>query len=112
MSGSGDMNRRVTLQRAAGVANSFNELIDGWTTLAEVWVSLKDVSAAEALRAEEVGAELSTRFRIRHSATVASLTPKDRLVYGSATYQITGVREKQRGRWIEVDCVRRAEVTP
>jgi SPP1 family predicted phage head-tail adaptor len=110
MSGSGDMNRRVTLQRATTSANSFNELLEGWTTLAEVWASLKDVSAAEAFRAQEVGAQLTTRFRIRHSEDVASLTPKDRLVYGNATYQVTGVRENKRNRWIEIDCVRRAEV--
>jgi len=65
----------------------------------------------------EVGGQLSTRFRIRYSPIVADLNPRDRLVYGDLTYQITGVRESKRNRWLEVDCVVRpdiaaAEVSP
>ena len=110
MTGSGDMNRRATLQRATVTANGFNELIETWGTLASVWINRKDVSAAEAFKAQEVGAQLSTRFRIRYSSTVAALNPRDRLIYGGLTYQITGVREKVRNRWLEVDCVARPDI--
>jgi SPP1 family predicted phage head-tail adaptor len=110
MTGSGKMNRRGTFQRATISNNAFNEPVQSWATLAEVWLNKADVSAGEALRAQEVSAELTTRFTVRYSATLASLTPKDRLLYGGDTFEITGVREKQRNRWIEVDCVRRAEV--
>jgi SPP1 family predicted phage head-tail adaptor len=110
MSGSGDMNRRITLQRATVVRNEFNEEIETWATFAEVWANRADVSAAESFRAQEVGAQLTTRFRIRYSATVATLNPRDRLVYAGKLYNITGVREKQRNRWLEVDCVARNDV--
>jgi SPP1 family predicted phage head-tail adaptor len=117
MSGSGDMNRRVVLQRATVTRNEFNEEIETWATLAMVWARKDDVSAAESFRAQEVGAQLTTRFRIRYSATVATLNPHDRVLHAGRLYNITGVREKQRNRWIEVDCVARndvaaAETTP
>lgn len=110
MSGSGDMNRRVTLQRATVVRGEFNEEIETWGTLAEVWARRDDVSAAESFRAREVGAQLTTRFRIRYSVTVATLNPRDRLVFNGRVYNITGVREKQRNRWLEVDCVARDDI--
>lgn len=109
MTGSGYMNRRGTFQRATTAPNGFNEPVQTWATLATVWLRKADVSAGEAFKAQEIGAELTTRFTVRHSTTLAGLTPKDRLVYGGDTYEITGVREKQMNRWIEVDCVRRAE---
>ena len=110
MAGSGDMNRRATFQRATVTANSFNELVESWITLASLWINRRDVSAAEACRAQEVGAELSTRFRIRYSNAVADLNARDRVVYRGLTYQITGVRESKRNRWIEVDCVARSDI--
>jgi SPP1 family predicted phage head-tail adaptor len=110
MSGSGDMSRRVTLQRATVTRNEFNEEIETWATLAIIWARRDDVSAAESFRAQEVGAQLTTRFRIRYSATVATLNPRDRLIYAGKLYNITGVREKQRKRLLEVDCVARTDV--
>jgi SPP1 family predicted phage head-tail adaptor len=110
MTGSGDMNRRVTLQRATVTFDDFGSEVETWGTLASVWVNRKDVSAAESFRAQEVGAELSTRFRIRYSTNVADLNPRDRLIYNGLVYQITGVRESKRNRWLEVDCVVRPDI--
>lgn len=110
MTGSGDMNRRATLQRATVSRNSFNEPIETWETLATVWVQKADVSAGEAFRAQEVGAQLTTRFRIRYSTTVATLNSRDRLTYNGETFNIVGVREKMRNRWVEIDCVARNDM--
>jgi SPP1 family predicted phage head-tail adaptor len=117
MTASGRMKRRVTLQRATVAANSFNELVETWATLATVWAERRDVSAAEAYRAQEVGAQITTRFRIRYSSDIADLNPRDRLVFSGLVYQITGVRESVRNRWLEIDTVARqdiaaAEVSP
>ncbi len=109
MVGSGDMNRRATLQRATVSRNSFNEPIETWETLASVWVQKSDVSAGEAFRAQEVGAQLDVRFRIRYDSSWADLSASDRLTYAGKTFNIVGVREKSgtRNRWLEVDCVAR-----
>jgi SPP1 family predicted phage head-tail adaptor len=110
MTGSGDMNRRITLQRATVDRNGFNEPVETWGTLAVVWAKKSDVSAAEAMRAQEVGAELTTRFRIRYDSAWADLNPNDRLLFKGVVHNITGVREKDANRWLEVDCVARADI--
>lgn len=110
MTGSGDMKRRITLQRATVERNSLNEPVETWETLATLWAMKYDVSAAEAMRAQEVGAELTTRFRIRSDSAWSDLNPADRLIFRGRVYQITGVREKDANRWLEVDCVARADI--
>jgi SPP1 family predicted phage head-tail adaptor len=110
MTGSGSLNRRATLQRATVTRNDFNEEIETWNTLASVWINRRDASANEAYRAQEVGAQISTRFTIRYSSDVDDLNPRDRLLYDGTVYNITGVRETQRNRWLEVDCVARPDI--
>jgi SPP1 family predicted phage head-tail adaptor len=110
MTGSGKMNRRATLQRATVTPGPYNDPVETWSTLATVWVNRRDVSAGESYRAQEVGAEITTRFTIRWSAAVADLNPRDRLVFKGLTYNITGVRESMRNRWIEIDCVARPDI--
>lgn len=105
MTGSGGLNRRVTFQRATVSYNDFNEEIETWATLASVWVHRRDASAGESYRAQEVGGQLSMRFTIRYSSDVATLNPRDRALYNGDVYNITGVRETKRNRWLEVDAV-------
>ncbi len=110
MSGAGILDRRITIQRATVARNSFNEPIETWGTLATVWANKADASASEAYRAQEVGAQITARFTIRWSGTVSDVNPRDRISFGSRTYDITGTREKQRGRWIEIDAVARNDI--
>lgn len=97
------MSRRATLQRATVTYDDFGSEVETWTTLAEVWVNRQDASAGESYKAQEVGGKLSIRFRIRYSSDVADLNPRDRMLYAGDVYNITGVREIQRNRWLEVD---------
>lgn len=110
MSTAGALDRRVTLQRATVSANAFNEPIETWGTLAVVSGGKRDASANEAYRAQEVGAQISTRFRLRHAPAIADLNPADRLIYAGRTYNITAVREVERNRWLEVDAVQRPDI--
>jgi SPP1 family predicted phage head-tail adaptor len=105
MTGSGDMNRRATFQRATVTFDSFGGEVETWGTLASVWIHRRDASAGESYKAQEVGGNLTMRFRIRYSSTVATLNPRDRVLYNGRVFNITGVREKQRNRWLEVDAV-------
>ncbi len=110
MTGAGGLDRSLTIQRRTVSPNAFNELIETWATLATVKVAVRDVSAAEAMRAMEVGAQLSTRFKIRYSSEVATVNPADRILYAGVTYNITAKREVQRGRWLELDAVARIDL--
>ena len=79
--------------------------------LAEVAAGVTDVSAGESYRAQEIGAEITTRFLIRWSPDVASVDPRDRIGFDGLEYNITAVRDIGRQRWREIDAVRRAETT-
>lgn len=101
--------RRVAIWRATTERSAVNEPVPTWALYATVWANLKDVSAAEKMRGREVQAEIDTRFTMRMSTTTRTLSATDRLVCEGQTYSVVASREKQRGRWIEVDAVRRAD---
>jgi SPP1 family predicted phage head-tail adaptor len=108
----GELDRRITVQRAElATGGDYNEPQEAWTDIATVSARRADASAGEAYRAQEVGAEISTRFRVRWSALTASITPKDRVSYEGKLYNVTAVREPAgtRNQWLEIDCVARPD---
>lgn len=105
-----NLDRRITLQRATVTRGDFNQEIETWNDLATVFAHRRDASASEGYRAQEIGAQLSTRFTIRWSTDVADLNPRDRVIYAGVVHDITGVRETERNRWLEVDCVARPDI--
>jgi SPP1 family predicted phage head-tail adaptor len=108
--GPGKLDRRIVLERATVTQNDFNEDVESWGDLAEIFAGRRDASASESYRAQEVGGQITVRFTIRWSSQVADLNPRDRLRYGGRIYNITAVRETQRNRWLEVDAVARADI--
>lgn len=109
MSGAGGLDRRITIQRATVTYNEFNDPIETWGDLTTVWAKRRDASATESYRAQEVGAQITTRFTIRWSTTVESVTPTDRISFDGRLYNITAVRDVGRNQWREVDAVARAD---
>ena len=104
---SGRFTRKIQLQRATKTRDARNAPVLTWSNLIQMWAERTDVSAGERSRAQEVGADVTTRFVIRHNATVDNLSATDRIVYDGKTYNITGVREvaNRRDRLIEIDAV-------
>jgi len=74
MTGAGGLSRVVALQRATITKNAFNEDIETWNMIAEVFAETTDASAGESYRAQEVGAEITARFRLRHNSLVSDLS--------------------------------------
>ncbi len=109
MLNAGALDHRITLMQYGITYNSDNEPIEGFTPLASVWASATPVSDGEKVRAAEVGASISMRFQIRYSATVAVLNPKDCLVYGTKTYDISGVKEIGRREGLEITAAAAAD---
>jgi SPP1 family predicted phage head-tail adaptor len=108
--GSGDLDRRITILRPEITFNEFNEPIETFVALMTVSAKRSDVSAGEAFRAQEVGAQLTTRFTLRWSDRAATVDARHRVRFGGRDYNITGIREREdRERWIEIDAVVRAE---
>lgn len=110
MLAAGDLNRRITLERATVNKDEFNSDIETWGTLATVWASYEPIRDGEKFRAGETAAGLSARFVIRHSSQVADLNPTDRLVFKGVTYAILNVKETGgRNVGLEITCAGRAD---
>lgn len=110
MTSAGMIDRRVTFQRATVTRDDFGGEIETWFDLASVWAHRRDASASESYRAQEIGAQLTMRLTIRYSPALVDLNPRDRMIYRDRTYNITGVRETDRNRWLEVDVVIRDDI--
>lgn len=96
MTQAGDLDRRITIQRATSSSNEFNEPIQVWSDVATVWAKRRDASDSqkiEFLAAGQVGAFRLSRFTIRNTRVTRSVTPSDRLVHEGKTWEIKGVKE-------------------
>lgn len=107
---SGKYDRRVTIERATVVVNTFNEKVPTWLALvANRHCNYMPVSDGERLRAGEKISSTMARFKIRHSVSVADVNPKDRLQFEGRIYDINGVKEVGRNREIEITATARAD---
>lgn len=97
----------MTLLQPTTVTGSFNEPTVTFASAGSLWMEVHDVSAREKFRAQEVQAALTTRFKVRWSTLASTIEPTWRLQVDGKTYNITGVREVQMLRWIELDAVAR-----
>lgn len=111
MPGAGSLDRRITIERdAGGAVDAFNAAAEDWQTLIEVWAGREDVKDGESVQAGQLGAFRMTRFVIRSSAVTRTVTPKDRVIHGGATFNILGVKESGgRNRFLELTTVREAD---
>lgn len=87
----GKLDQRVTLQRATTTANAYGEQVPSWADLDTVWASWRRATARETLAAAELSAVVSDVFEVRLSSTIATLGPKDRIIWDGRTYDIAEV---------------------
>lgn len=104
----GDLDRRVTLQRAGQGDDGLQTTTLNWADLSTVWASRQDISDGERGRADGTLADATTRFRIRWSETVSDLSPKDRLTTEGQTFDIVGVKQLGRRYGLEITAKRHA----
>lgn len=107
--GAGNLDRRVTIQRATRAKNTRGVLVDTWGDLATVWASYRALSDAERIRSAEVAAVIEARFRIRWSPGVADVTAKDRLQFEGRPQEIVAVKPIGRRKWIEISTAARSD---
>lgn len=105
----GAMDRRIAIQRATRAADAFNEPVETWSDHLSVWAAKKDISDRERLQAAEIGATITTRFTIRWSQAASGVTPKDRIQHDGRSYDIHGIKEIGRRRFLEITAAARAE---
>lgn len=109
MDASGRLDRRITISRATESRDASNNVVSTWSDLTTVWASRQDIRDSERIAAQEVGAEITTRFQIRWSSVVSGVTPKDRISFAGRVYDIVAVKETARRAWLEITASARAE---
>lgn len=111
---SGALDRTVKLLRPVSTTNSANEDVITYTLAATVRAHKEDVSDAERIRAQQVGAMITTRFRIRWTTDVYAMDPTWRLKLVEyegveREYDVAGVKEIGRRVGLEITANARAD---
>jgi head-tail adaptor len=106
----GKLDRLLQIRKVAtsddgfGAAESFNLLPQLIPCMFE------DVSDSERIRAQQVQANLSSRFTVRDSTVTRSVTPRDQIVFEGRIYDIIGIKETaHRRRMLEITAAARAD---
>ena len=102
--------RRVQFRRAALSQGPLGQVETWFNHGPAMPAEKRDVSDAERMRAGEIQAHITTRFRVRWSAFSAGLTPKDRLICEGLVYDISGIKELGRRRTLEITAAARADL--
>lgn len=86
----GKLRHQVKLQRVTVAADSHGDQTKTWTDLATVRASIEPLSGREFLQASQVMSDITVRIRVRGRSDI-TLTPKDRVLYGTRTFDIRHV---------------------
>lgn len=107
--GAGSLDRRITLRRKT-VTNTGLGMIEAWADLGKVWASRKDISDGEKAAAGTMQSTVAARFVVRSSEMTRGLTPKDKLIEGGRTFEITGIKELGRRDFLEITAEARLDL--
>ena len=107
----GQLNRKIVITRAAYNKDVMGQSIQTWNTLCTVWARYTPISDAEKVRLVEVYAEMAARFVIRWSSLVSNVDARDRINFDGRVFDIIGVKETERRRWLEISAGTRGERT-
>lgn len=94
----GRLDRKIMLYRPEFTYDSANQPVKSWVPVGPVSALKTDVSDGERIAAQQVGANLTSRFQIRRSRQVADLSAAWQLGLLNAgvevaRYQLTGVKD-------------------
>lgn len=98
----GRLRHRVTIQRLTRTEPGDGTVTVDWTPLETVWASIEPLRGRELIEAQAFGARTTHRVRMRE---YDGLTSKDRLLFGSRSFEIDSVMDYQeRGAEFELMC--------
>jgi SPP1 family predicted phage head-tail adaptor len=88
---SGKLNRRLLVNNPVKSQNAIGEEIITWNLYATVWASIEPIKGSEALRGNQILAEIDTKIRIRWSENIQDISPKWRLLHEGIIYNIVSI---------------------
>ena len=98
----GKLRHRVTIESPSESQSDSGEVTSTWAAIATVWAAVEPLSGRERLAAEQAGAEVAVRVRMRY---VAGVTPTCRILHGTRYLEIAAVIDPaERGAELELLC--------
>jgi SPP1 family predicted phage head-tail adaptor len=102
----GKLDREISIEHPVQSTDELGGIETVWMPKAQVWASKEDVSDGERARVSELGASVTTRFRI-HWGADAKVT--DRVICEGRVYDLVAVKELGRHEGQELSGNARAE---
>jgi len=80
----GRLDTRVTIQRKQTSQSNSGATIETWQDLATRWADVRPLTGAERLQGESVTAKDQVQIKLRWDASIADLSPLDRIIIPSS----------------------------
>lgn len=107
----GKLDQRIIVDRVSVTRDALGQEVETWGELTTVWAMVKWVSDEERFSQAQLTPTQTVRFTIRSSVTSRAITPRDRVRYAGANWDIHGVKPTLdgRNRFIEISAAREVE---
>jgi SPP1 family predicted phage head-tail adaptor len=102
----GMMNRRLALEAPVETADGAGGVVRGYAAVATLWAAVEAVAARGETVADAAGATVTHRISIRRSPDI---TTRHRFRDGARVYRIVSMRERARGRFLDISAEERAD---
>lgn len=106
--GAGEFDRRIRIERETEVRSDSGAASTAWSHWLDVWAKVTPQTGSEGFHDSQRTAKQTTEFKIRW---LVGLTPKMRIVYDGAIYDISDIAEPVRRRHLVITAFAR-EVSP
>lgn len=100
----GKLDRRIIIQSPIFTTDTRGQAVTTFADTATVWANVEETGANEAEQANRLQGSRNYTIIIRYRA---SLTAKNRIVFGTTNLEITGLTTKGRNQYIEISAVSR-----
>lgn len=96
----GDLRERVTLQTATLTTDGGGGSTETWADVVTVWARVEPLTGREGFEAMQIASSMSHRVTIRQR----SVTPQQRVKWGSKILLITAVRPDETNESVQLLC--------
>lgn len=93
MAGAGDLNQRVTFQRAVSGDDGYGNTVSSWSDVLTVWADVRETTGKERVDAGRVEESRTATVRIRRSFDSLGISAADRMSYNGGVWNIRSIAE-------------------
>jgi len=82
---------KITFQRPLSTVADFGHRVDTWTDIATVFADVRPMGSNERVAAMQMQSGGTHIVTVRYQSNLCSVTGKDRILFGSRTFNIVGL---------------------